>query len=131
MVLYRCVLCGEAEGIPSHGVKDVIAVHPHVACERVADGVVAHVAHVQRAGWIGQHFKNIELLFCGAGLGGVQGGVLLPLPKPFFLDALGVVALVVLAIGGTVGAVFNARVGRRGYGFRVVFGRHDGRLLDY
>ena len=79
----------EAERIPSHGMKDVIAVHPHVACERVADGVVAHVSHVQRAGGIGQHFKNVVFPFRGVGLGGVKGRVLLPRSEPFFFDALG------------------------------------------
>ncbi len=64
VVLDGGVFRGQAEGIPAHGMKHVVAVHPHVAGEGVANGVVAHVSHVQRARGIGQHFEHVVFLFC-------------------------------------------------------------------
>ena len=49
VVLERSILSGQAEGVPPHWMKYVVAFHPHVARERVADGVIAHVSHMQRA----------------------------------------------------------------------------------
>ncbi len=81
--------------------KDVESVHPHVAREGVADGVVAHVSHVQRAGGIGQHFEDVIFLFGGIAIGGVELGIVLPVGGPLCFYALGIVALVVGTIGGT------------------------------
>src|SRR6266545_5491253 len=75
--------------------EHVVAVHPHVTRERIADGVITHVAHMQDAGGIRQHFKHVVLRFGGIGLGGVEGGILLEAIEPFGLDALWVVTLVV------------------------------------
>ena len=43
------VLGRQAEGVPAHRLQHVVALHAHVARQHVADGVVAHVAHVQPA----------------------------------------------------------------------------------
>ena len=40
------VLRGQPEGVPAHGMEHVEAPHTFVAGHHVADGVVAHVAHV-------------------------------------------------------------------------------------
>ena len=48
-VLHRRVLGRQAERVPAHGLQHVVALHAHEAREHVADGVVAHVAHVQPA----------------------------------------------------------------------------------
>jgi len=109
----------QAEGIPSHGMKDVVAVHPHIAGEGVTDGVVAHMAHVQDAGGIGQHFEDVVFLLGSVGLGGVELGIVLPALEPFGFHALRIVAVVV----GPIGVFGAAIVGRRG-DFRVVWRRH-------
>ena len=105
VVLDGGVFRGQAEGIPAHGMKHVVAVHPHVAGEGVADGVVAHVSHVQRAGGIGQHFEHVILRLGGVRLGGVERRILLPALEPFGLDAVSVVAVVVLAVAAASRAV--------------------------
>ena len=61
IVLERGVFGGQPEGVPAHGVQHVVAAHPHVPGQRVADGVVAHVAHVQLAAGIGQHLQHVVL----------------------------------------------------------------------
>ena len=85
---------GQSERVPAHGVKNVVAVHPHVAGERVADGVVTDVPHVESARRVGQHLEHVILGLGGVGLGGVKSGVLLPALGPFGLHALDVVAFV-------------------------------------
>ena len=102
------IFSGQAEGIPAHGMKHVVAVHPHVACEGVADGVVAHVPHVQRAGRVGKHLEDVILGLGGVRLGGVELGIAQPARGPLLLDALRVVALIA---GGTGVVFFGHRVG--------------------
>ena len=68
--------------------------------------VVAHVSHVQRARGIGQHFQHVIFLLGGVGFGGVERRVLLPALEPFALDALGIVAVVVLAVADDGGFFF-------------------------
>ena len=85
-VLDRCVLGREAEGVPSHRVEDAKALHPLVPGKRIADRVVADVAHVQHAGRVRKHLEDVVL-----GLSGVRRGpedtlvgpVLLPLRLDF------------------------------------------------
>src|ERR1700739_4710674 len=70
----------------------VIAPHPHVAREGIADGVVADVADVQRAARIGQHLQHVIL-----GPGGILFGLVercvLPALEPLLFDLLMVVRL--------------------------------------
>ena len=91
---YRGVFRRQAERIPSHGMQDVVAVHPHVTGKRVANRVIAHVPHVQRARRIWQHLNYVILRLGRIGLGGVELSVLLPARRPLFLDLLRIVALV-------------------------------------
>jgi hypothetical protein len=49
VVLQRSIFGRHAEGVPAHRLHDVEALHLVEAGEHVADGVVAHVAHVQLA----------------------------------------------------------------------------------
>ncbi len=60
-VLDRGVLRRQAERVPAHRLQHVLALHALVAADHVADGVVAHVAHVQRAGRVRQHGEAVEL----------------------------------------------------------------------
>ena len=46
VVLDRRVFRRQAEGVPAHGLQHVLAQHPLIAADHVADGVVAHMAHV-------------------------------------------------------------------------------------
>jgi hypothetical protein len=61
LVLDRGVLGRQAERVPAHRLQHVAAVHALEAADHVADGVVAHVPHVQRTGGIRQHRQAIEL----------------------------------------------------------------------
>ncbi len=64
-VLDRGVLGGQAECVPAHGLQDVAALHAHVTGERVADGVVAHVPHVQLPARVGEHAQAVVLRLRG------------------------------------------------------------------
>ena len=54
-VFYRCILGRQAECVPPHGHQRILAVHTQIPVHHVVDGVIAHVPHVQLAGWIRQH----------------------------------------------------------------------------
>ena len=60
-VLDRRVLGGQAEGVPAHRVEHVVAAHPLVPGEQVADGVDADVAHVDAARGVREHLEAVEL----------------------------------------------------------------------
>src|SRR5450755_1449632 len=102
--------------------KHVVAVHPHVASERVTNGIVAHVAHVEGAGRVGKHFKHIILRLGRMGIGGVEQGIALPTVIPLLLDALRIVTLIV-TIGATIRVAIKAAIKSRGSG-RYLFWRH-------
>jgi len=53
---------GSPKRVPAHGMEDVVSAHPHMARQGIADGVIAHVSHMQRAGRIRQHFQHVEFL---------------------------------------------------------------------
>src|SRR5258708_6359 len=53
------VFGGEAERIPAHGMQHVKAAHALDTGDHVANRIIAHVPHVQRAGGIGQHFQRV------------------------------------------------------------------------
>jgi hypothetical protein len=83
VVLHRGVFRRHAEGVPTHGLQDILALHALVTGKHVADGVVAHMPHVQLAAGIGKHRQAIErllarlftdfkgLLLVPEGLGGI------------------------------------------------------------
>ena len=59
----------QAEGVPTHGLEHVLAVHAHEAGEHVADRVIAHVAHVAAAARVREHRETVVLLPCRIFLG--------------------------------------------------------------
>ena len=59
------VLCRQSKGVPTHGLEDVLAAHALIAGDDIANGVVAHMAHVQLPRGIGKHGQAIELLAVG------------------------------------------------------------------
>ena len=120
IVLDGRVFRRQAERIPSHGMKHVIAVHPHIAGKSIADGIVAHVPHVERPGGIRQHLEDVVFLFFGAGgICRVKIRLVLPALEPFAFDALGIVA-VVITVG--VASLINAS----GYFLQFILRRHRG-----
>ena len=76
--------------------QHVVAVHPHVTGERVSNGVIAHVPHVQRAGGVGKHLQYVILRLGRVHFSGVERGVGFPALEPLDFDALRIVAVVVL-----------------------------------
>ncbi len=107
VVLNRRIFRRQTKGIPAHGMEHVVPVHPHVAGQRVADRIVTHVSHVQRAGGIGQHFEDVVFLLGGVGFGGVEAGIALPALEPLRFHALRVVAVVVSSLSAAGdGALF-------------------------
>ena len=53
------VLGGHTEGIPTHRVQDLEALHPLVAREHVTHRVIAHVADVDAPRRIGEHLEDV------------------------------------------------------------------------
>ena len=71
-VLDGRVLRRQAEGIPAQRVQHLVAAHAPEPGHHVAEGVVAHVAHVDAPAGVGQHHQHVEgpvpgLEFRGAG----------------------------------------------------------------
>ena len=92
IVFNGSVFCGQAKGVPSHGMKHVVPFHPHVTGKGISNRVVAHVSHVERAGGIGQHLENVILLLRrGGGLRLVEVRLRLPEGEPLLFNPLRIV----------------------------------------
>src|SRR6185295_3718196 len=59
--LDRCLFGRLAKTVPADRMQDVETLQTLVPGERIADGVVPHVAHVEEARRIRQHFETIKL----------------------------------------------------------------------
>ena len=59
LVLHGRVFRRHAERVPAHGVQDIVALGAHVAGDDIAHGVVAHMAHMDAPGRIGEHLQHI------------------------------------------------------------------------
>ena len=93
VVFEGCIFRRQAKGIPAHGVEHVIALHPHVTSQGVANSIVAHVAHVQLARGIGQHLKHVILgPLAALRLGAIKIRLLIPELLPAHFDFRRVVA---------------------------------------
>src|SRR5579872_7297973 len=65
--LHRGILGWHAECIPTHWMKDFITLHPAIAGDDVAHGIIADVTHVDASGGIGEHLEHIGFgLIAGA-----------------------------------------------------------------
>ena len=71
-VLDRGIFSRQTERVPAHRMQHVESAHPLVARHCVANRVVAHVAHVQSAGGIRQHFEHVVFLARGVAVHGVE-----------------------------------------------------------
>src|SRR6266853_692765 len=90
VVLDGGVFRGQAESVPTHGMQHVEAAHALYAGHHVADGVIAHVAHVHSAGGIRQHLEGVIFGFCGIDFSLKDAGFG-PALLPFGFDFLWVV----------------------------------------
>ena len=83
LALHRGIFRRHSEGVPAHRVEHFHSLHPPVAREHVAHGVIAHVAHVDAPRWIGEHLEDIGLGLAAAAVGD-EGPLLVParLPAP-------------------------------------------------
>ena len=59
LALYGRILRRHSKGIPAHGMKHLVPLHPPVAGDHVAHRVIAHVAHVDAPRGIGEHLQHI------------------------------------------------------------------------
>src|SRR5690348_12335567 len=67
--------------------QNVVAAHPHVARQRIADRVVAHVPHVQLAARIRKHLEHVVFRLVGS-VSYVERRVRRPTLVPLGLDFL-------------------------------------------
>ena len=102
------LLGGESEGVPTHGVKDVKAVHLFVAADDVGGGVALGVADVEsRAAGVREHVENVVLRLGGieVGIARIRGAVGLfggPMVLPLFfkdVERVGLLAFVGHVVG--------------------------------
>ena len=77
LVLHRRVFRRQAESIPAHGLQHVAALHAHEAADDVANGVIAHVAHMQAPARVREHAQAVILLARGV-FDGAESAVLIP-----------------------------------------------------
>jgi hypothetical protein len=91
LVFNRGILGRQAEGIPTHRLQHVFAVHAHESRKHVADRVVAHVPHVAAAAGIRKHRQAVVFLARRV-LFGLEAVLLLPIPLCLGLDERGFVS---------------------------------------
>src|SRR5690606_33691868 len=90
VVLDGRVLRRQAEGVPTHGMEHVPAVHPFEAGHHVSDGVVADVAHVAAPRRVREHLQAVVLGAAAAGVKTVNP-LLFPALLPLHLQRLVIV----------------------------------------
>jgi hypothetical protein len=80
----------QPEGVPAHGVQDVLTQHALVTGDDVGDGVVANVPHVQPATGVGEHGQAVVLVATEIVAGG-KAAPRLPVRLGVAFEGLGVV----------------------------------------
>src|SRR6266571_4397146 len=58
--LDRCLLSRLAKAVPTDRMQHVESAQSLVPGQRVADRIIAHVAHVQITRWVRQHLERVE-----------------------------------------------------------------------
>ncbi len=56
---HGCIFCWHAERVPTHRMQDIETACALIARYHVTHGVIAHMAHMNAARWIGKHFKDV------------------------------------------------------------------------
>ena len=69
LALHRRIFGRHSERVPAHRVEHFHALHPPVAREHVAHGVIAHMAHVDAPRRIGKHLEHVGLGLVAAAVG--------------------------------------------------------------
>ena len=90
LVVNRRVFGGHAERVPTHRLQHVEPLHFFEAAAHVADGVVAHMPHVQLAAGIGEHGEAVKFGF-GSVFGHIERAFGRPFPLRGGLDGGGLV----------------------------------------
>ena len=90
LVVNRRIFGGHAERVPTHRLQHVEPLHFFEAAAHVADGVVAHMPHVQLAAGIGEHGEAVEFGF-GSVFGHIERAFGRPFPLRGGLDGGGLV----------------------------------------
>ena len=81
---------GQAEGVPSHGVQDVEAVHAFEAAPDIRRRIAFRMADVEaRSGRVGEHVEYVEFFPRFVAVHGLEGFVFLPKGLPFGFDVSG------------------------------------------
>ena len=70
-LFHRGVFGGHSKGIPAHRVQHLKALHPLGAGQHVAHRVIAHMANMDAARWVGKHLQHERARF-GAGVVGAE-----------------------------------------------------------
>ncbi|MCG3161395.1 MAG: hypothetical protein JMDDDDMK_02578 [Acidobacteria bacterium] len=65
VVFDRSVFGWHSERVPAHRMNHIVALHAFEVRQRVADRIIAHVAHVDAARWIRQHLQAVKLFASG------------------------------------------------------------------
>ena len=92
-VLHGGILGWQAKGIPTHRLQHVLAAHALVTGDHVANGIIAHMSHVQAAAGIGEHGQTVEF-FPRRIFTDLETAVFLPIAPGGFLHPLRLVMLV-------------------------------------
>ncbi len=80
------VFGGQAEGVPPHGIEDVVALHPALAGHDIQGGVGPGMAHMEPlAGGVGELHQGVVFGLCVV-VGGGKAPVLVPPLLPFSFD---------------------------------------------
>ena len=87
-VLDSSVFGGHTKGVPAHGMQHIEALHGAETSHYVTNGIVAHMAHMQIAGRIREHFQHIGFRFVFVDFY-LKGFVLFPVFLPFSFNLMG------------------------------------------
>ena len=86
MVLYGKVFGRKSEGVPTHGVKHVIALHTLFASDYVKSGIGTGMAHMKSlTGGIGELNQSVIFRFCVI-VCGSKGLFFIPYILPLFFN---------------------------------------------
>ena len=59
LLLHRRVFRWHPKGVPSHRMKNGMAFRPAITRYNIAHCIVAHMAHMDAARWIGKHLQHV------------------------------------------------------------------------
>ena len=103
----------QAEGVPAHGMQDIEALGLLEAGHHVAQGIVAHMPHMDAARRIGEHLQDI-IFGAGVVFAGQEALTLFPDLLPFGFGFADVVTLVGTRHGGGLLFIFQGGKGKGG-----------------